>query len=805
MDLQQKKLTQQEWESLEIPVNKDELTILKMIQEGYDNVLVHYNQTNSLINYIKITGDFALYHEYFYEKYFKPLFQHLVKQYNCPVNNTGKPVKKRKKKLKKADLIRITHADTKIQQIKDSIYEFVLIKQLVQFFKIGIKKPEAILYYYTLTQLLKYNVKNVNTIVVGYLFKIIDYYEPEMKKINFIKRSYLYIERNQNLIKYRDKKLYNHQKELFTKCKIPGSKLILYQAPTGTGKTLSPIGLVKGSRLIFVCAAKHVGLQLAKSCISLGIKIAVAFGCNDPGGIRLHYFAAKDFQKHRRTGGIFRVDNSVGDNVEIMISDIQSYLPAMRYMLAFNDKKNLIWYWDEPTITLDYKTHEYHEVLKKNWQENEIPNIILSSATLPRKEELLPMITHYISTFESQNIINIVSHDCNKTIPIIDSNGYIVLPHFMYDNYSDLKKCLTHIENYKTLLRHFDLGEITKFIVYVNENIDIKSHYTINNYFEKIKDIDAIGLKCYYLQLLKVLKKKYNLVYQYFNSHRIKHYESSIRITTSDSHTLTDGPTIYLANDVEKIANYCLKMANISESVLHSLAKNININEQIRKEILSIEKTLKANEKTETTSAKKGSNHKEKSRDMKQKPSKSNSQLEALTLKCDYLRHSLQRIQLEKLYVPNSYEHLHHWKRLDSNNAFTSNIDDSVVERIMLLPVEKNWKILLLMGIAVFTQHKCVEYVAIMKELALRQHLYLIIASSDYIYGTNYQFCHGYIGKDLAYLSQEKLIQAFGRVGRTSALQDYSIRLRNNDMIQTLFTPSENKIESENMNRLFGI
>ena len=143
--------------------------------------------------------------------------------------------------------------------------------------------------------------------------------------------------------------------------------MLLYQAPTGTGKTLTPVGLVKGGhRIIFVCAAKHVGLQLAKSCISLGIKIAVAFGCTDPGSIRLHYFAAKETIRNRRTGGIFRVDNEVGDNVEIMISDVQSYLPAMNYMRAFNELEDMILYWDEPTITLDYEEHPYHEMLSKN-------------------------------------------------------------------------------------------------------------------------------------------------------------------------------------------------------------------------------------------------------------------------------------------------------------------------------------------------------------------------------------------------------------------------------------------------------
>ena len=92
-----------------------------------------------------------------------------------------------------------------------------------------------------------------------------------------------------------------------------GAKLILYQAPTGTGKTMSPVGLSKGNKIIFTCAAKHIGLQLAKALISMEIPIAIAFGCIDSGDIRLHYFAAKDYVKNRRTGGIFRVDNSVGD------------------------------------------------------------------------------------------------------------------------------------------------------------------------------------------------------------------------------------------------------------------------------------------------------------------------------------------------------------------------------------------------------------------------------------------------------------------------------------------------------------
>ena len=90
-----------------------------------------------------------------------------------------------------------------------------------------------------------------------------------------------------------------------------------------------------------------------------------------------------------------------------------------------------------------------------------------------------------------------------------------------------------------------------------------------------------------------------------------------------------------------------------------------------------------------------------------------------------------------------------------------------------------------------------------MKKLAYNQQLFVILASSDYIYGTNYQFCHGYIGKDLKKMTQQKTIQAMGRIGRNSMQNDYTVRFRDNDMLYQLFQrPSENK-EANIMNQLF--
>ena len=102
-----------------------------------------------------------------------------------------------------------------------------------------------------------------------------------------------------------------------------------------------------------------------------------------------------------------------------------------------------------------------------------------------------------------------------------------------------------------------------------------------------------------------------------------------------------------------------------------------------------------------------------------------------------------------------------------------------------------------------FAPWNSASYTELMKKLAHSQKLYMVVATSDYIYGTNYQFCHGYIGKDLGEMSQEKCIQAMGRVGRNRLQQSYSIRFRDDGLIRRLFREEVDRPEVENMGRLF--
>jgi hypothetical protein len=448
---------------------------------------------------------------------------------------------------------------------------------------------------------MKLKITNILPHVAEFIGAILHVYHENISINDMFLQSSDLIEKNEDLVTYKDIHLYEHQKQLFTIVKNPNPKLVLYIAPTGTGKTLSPLGLSETHRVIFVCAARHVGLALAKSAISMGKKIAFAFGCNDVSDIRLHYFAAKDYVKDSKTGkdikyrdGSKKVDNSVGDNVDIMICDIKSYLCAMYYMNAFNQKENMIMYWDEPTITMDYEEHEFHSYISDIWQDNIIPNIILSSATLPHEEDLQETIADFTSRFENSSVYNIVSHDCNKSVPLLNTKNEVEMPHLKYEHWEKLQESVAHCKKYKTLLRYFDLSEVVKFIHYLDTSGLIEDdRFKISIKYENLSEMTMNNIKIHYLELLeRILPQHFEQIYTHFNTIRTKKFVSSIHVATKDAHTLTDGPTIFLADDVEKISKFILQNTKIPEQVISDMMTAIEHNDKVLKVLKQKEQQL---------------------------------------------------------------------------------------------------------------------------------------------------------------------------------------------------------------------
>ena len=896
MDLSQTKLSKSEWVSVEIPVSDSEKRVLSLITEGYRNPDIRTNKHLSLLSFLKVDPseemEFYLY---------KTHFSEVVEKLNLETATVGQQAKK-PKPPNKADMIRIQNLSNNIASQRQSIFDFVLLDYFVAASSSSSssssrdsRKMSQGAAIYTLIKFRSLSIKGINR----YLLKAVDAFlsaaDTTSKKVlqDVFHNAPAYIERNKALMEYDDDALYSHQRDLFRVFSDPKTrttpKCVLYMAPTGTGKTLSPLGLSQDYRVIFVCAARHVGLALAKSAISVGKRVAFAFGCETSSDIRLHYFAAADFTINKRSGGIKKVDNSNGIRVEIMICDVASYLVAMYYMKAFHEERDIITYWDEPTISMDHEQDQavgidetpdclcaatrqvgvrrnagvptkeelqsLHELIHQVWSKNQISKIVLSCATLPKPDEIGGALQDFKAKFSSMDreaeIRVIDSHDCKKTISLLQKDGKIALPHLLFSNYQFLIiDCVEHCVQNKSLLRYFDVQEIVRFVEHVQPFL--REDQRIERRFSRINDITLYSVKNYYLDVIRELPAeqwptihkymcdslgpKFHLSNSGLDLRKIKSVQpepakpfrggisgsvitrqssvseqvqsssipspatSGILLSTADAHTLTDGPTIYLAEDVEKIGRFYIQQSKIPDTVFSTIQQKIEKNNMIQKQIRKLEQEMAAAVGVEAQ------DEKESKKAAKEPVSK---EAQRLLEQIGGLREAIQTVHLNSMYIPNTRQHQECWVQgAPVPNAFVPNVDEEDVRQIMGLELDNQRKLLLILGIGVFgpvasTSPSETQYTEIMKRLAYTQRLFLIIASSDYIYGTNYQFCHGFIGKDLTNMTQQKTIQAIGRVGRNHIQQEYTVRFRDDEVLKQLFKKAVNNREAETMNRLF--
>jgi len=278
----------------------------------------------------------------------------------------------------------------------------------------------------------------------------------------------------------------------------------------------------------------------------------------------------------------------------------------------------------------------------------------------------------------------------------------------------------------------------------------------------------------------------------------VKETSSGILITTADAHTLTDGPTLFLAEDVQKIGTFYIQQSSISPVVFQGIMAKILRNNELIYKIGRLESLIEE-QQSRTSKQEEGS----EGSDEKVALTKES---EEFMREINALRKDIRVVTLDPVYVPNTKPHQALWTPTGEvvENAFLPCIDEITTRTIMGLDIDNNLKVLLLLGIGMFLKNANVHYMEVMKRLADTQKLFLIIASSDYIYGTNYQFCHGFIGKDLQQMTQQKTMQAMGRIGRNNIQQTYTIRFRDDDMIKQLFQHQEHNIEANNMCRLFS-
>jgi hypothetical protein len=361
----------------------------------------------------------------------------------------------------------------------------------------------------------------------------------------------------------------------------------------------------------------------------------------------------------------------------------------------------------------------------------------------------------------------------------------------------------------------------------------------MKNYFREIADITMNSLKLYYLELLKYIPAdSWDEIYTYMKSIQKKKFDpllskttsvdsifkqpsvinggslirtqsvhcetqknqsnpnqSGILLTTTDAHTLTDGPTIFLTEDAKKIGNFYTQQSAIPTAMFQDLLNKISSNNKVSAQLLELERDLEILEKPDEEKT-----TKKKEKEDENKP----AEVKDLYKRIDALRKQIRYISLDAEYIPNTKPHQIKWRGAVNDQSFCPNISEDSVKEIMCLEIDNYLKVLMLLGIGLFIQNVDPRYLELMKQLAHNQELFIIIASSDFVFGTNYNFCHGFIGKDMANMTQAKTIQCLGRIGRSAIQSEYTVRFRDDEFIYNLFKTEPENREALNMSKLFS-
>tara|TARA_A200000113_G_scaffold147951_2_gene133232 strand:- start:396 stop:2897 length:2502 start_codon:yes stop_codon:yes gene_type:complete len=820
--LKQTKLTKQEWTQMEKPLtNIQESNILKMIESGYEDEKACYKPYICLNQFLNIQPDFDafIFDTLLLEKLIK-----LNKKNALSLDSFLQSNKKRKLKVSKADQIRIQNSSKlfeKNNKYDNTIIEFILLQEIktmskvIQKSKVYQTEKKYLLSLYNVYLIWNEYREELNKVFDNALEEIMATFLKHLNVEFLLKHVSKCIEHNPCL-KYKTFYLYTHQKEIISIFKTQSTvpKFIMYCAPTSSGKTLSPLALSTHYKVLFVCASKHIGLSLAKSAYHLNKKVGFAFGCQDVDNIRLNYNAIHSYKENHYKKKI--PDHSDGTNVDIMICDLVSFEYAMLYMKAFHKVENSILFWDEPTIGLDVDTHKLHEKIKYIWDINVIPNVVFSCATLPKEDKIQGMINSFETKFPRAMSQYIHSYDQITNLMMYDDCGNVIMPHTYFEDYKIMYDFLVY--QGKKYYKFYNCHECAKFLLFYNTHIS--TDFLRKQFQDNISNVSLFTIKDTYIRCLfdikedtwGVIRNKYLSLYPL---NTVPDESIGCDLTTKHAHSLTNGPTLYISNQVQNICKYLLHIAKIDPKILQGIQGKINENKQIS---VSLGKKKKD---YEDKIAKFQDNDKIMEQ-MRFPPD-----VMELHREIEQLESSIRQLHIDAIFQPNSRSHYEKWNRekcidYDNSDVYTCHVDDASIKEVMYLyTVHEIYKILLLMGVGVFSDEiiprmqdnnhidessiseENNSYLEIMKQLAQEKSLYLIIANSDYIYGTNYQFSHCYLGKDMKHMSQEKIIQCIGRIGRQERNKHFSFRFRSKEQIDVLYKIPEESMEAINMNKLF--
>lgn len=555
-------------------------------------------------------------------------------------------------------------------------------------------------------------------------------------------------------------KPYDSQVQLFNAIKNNEKTLVLYNTPPGTGKTTSVVllygliekanqynlahGIQSKSVIVFCCSLQTVRIDVCRQLYSTGCKFAIAVF--EDGKVR-----------------IINSYSCIGDPY-VIVAD-----PRVTLELLMKSNLDITLFVDELTAESDTPNVSEMSLAMAKILLNCPKKTILSSATLPKREEMPDIIAGYKKRYPDSHVEEIHSKDSRIGCHLVNMNkASLYVPIQGCTTKSELKYVIEQIDTVPFIGRLMP-GPVVYQIRETMIKFGIEDVLNLEQHFKDVSTLNQREIQKAGIILLKqlvehgdddMINKICNEIP--FTSDRLLESYDINKIFEEQAYCYAGPCLVIVENPLEFAMKTTANLINTTNNVKTASEYIKDYDEQVKKYNDTIEKVKKANFQAANKKTNKNNQEGRNKGDFRFDTEKRDHRLEevqAVTPSFNFPR---------QLQV-NTKEHAARYgnvKKLGINIQCLFEPSQIPTD----LPAPDLACMLLYMGIGIYAPNEswCTpQYAELVMEMASDGKLAYVISNESICYGTNMPFSHGIVSKEFAKNhSINTLIQLFGRIGR---------------------------------------
>lgn len=362
-----------------------------------------------------------------------------------------------------------------------------------------------------------------------------------------------------NVYPITDVSPYVSQRELMEKIMNNKQFLIYLICMIGTGKTsmISPIckyiekerERLKASDpkkkldVIFACSVEPVRIQAGNIAYNNDIKFG--FASREKGRliIRNHYSIGQNITREE------------GDERRLLtIADLASTLELVRSNKE-KGKDSLI-FIDEPTVGADQKNHKITRMVMQIIRDSP-GRIILSSATMPKPEQVPEINEMFLRKYPSAKIETVISYETKIGCQIMNEDGDVIAPHTSCQTQDELTFQITRLKDNPFLGRIYT-PLMLYYLVDRMKSLGIEGLPNLEERFSDFRKLSQIEIQQFAIEVLEILSKCNNKlikqVCSVLKQESIVNENESDKSSESDSDSDSDSDDIVVVQKPKAIA-----------------------------------------------------------------------------------------------------------------------------------------------------------------------------------------------------------------------------------------------------------